>query len=102
MRRIRASQTGIHQFQRPKSATIAGTMRARTTTASTRMPAPSPVARILMSVSGLLYIERKVSIRIKAALVTSRPVRPTPSITAARADPVLSYASRMRAMMNTS
>ena len=46
MRRIRASQNGIHQFQRPKSATIAGTISARTTTASTRMPAPRPVARI--------------------------------------------------------
>ena len=55
-----------------------------------------------MSVCGPLDIDRNVSIRISAALVTSRPVRPTPSITAARADPVLSYASRMRAMMNTS
>src|SRR6266567_4081738 len=50
-RSTRASRVGSHQFARPNSATIAGTSRHRTTTASTRIPAPSPVARIFRSVS---------------------------------------------------
>lgn len=81
-RRRRAAQAGSHQFARPNRATIAGTSRQRTTTASIRMPAPSPVARIFRSVWPEVDIETKPSIRIAAALVTSRPVRPSPVTTA--------------------
>src|SRR5438093_1085550 len=42
-RRGRAAQAGSHQFQRPSRATRAGTSRARSTVASSRMPAPSAV-----------------------------------------------------------
>ena len=49
----RASGTGSHQFARPNRATIAGQRAGSgSTMASTRMPAPSPVARILRSVCG--------------------------------------------------
>jgi hypothetical protein len=51
------------------------------------MPAPSPVARILRSVCPDVDIETKPNIRIAAALVTSRPVRPSPLTTADRASP---------------
>src|SRR5579875_991271 len=84
------SGAGSHQFALPNSATIAGTSRQRTTTASTRMPAPRPVARIFRSVIDEVDMDRNDSIRIAAALVTSRPVRPRPSTTAWRADPVRS------------
>ena len=40
--------------------------------------------------------------RIRAADVTSRPVRPRPVTTACAVEPVVSYSSRMRARMNTS
>jgi hypothetical protein len=101
-RSTRASGPGSHQFARPNSATIAGTSRHRTTTASTRIPAPSPVARIFRSVIEEVDMDTKLSIRIAAALVTSRPVRPSPVTTAERASPVSSYASRIRDRMNTS
>jgi len=52
----------------PDRATMAGTSRQRTTTASTRIPAPSPVARILRSVSGPVDMERKLSIKMAAAV----------------------------------
>ena len=101
-RRKRAAQAGSHQFARPNRATIAGTSRHRTTTASTRMPAPSPVARIFRSVCPEVDIETKPSIKIAAALVTSRPVRPSPFTTADRAEPEASYSSRTLVKMNTS
>ena len=41
-----AGQLGSHQFQRPISEITAGTISARITVASSRMPAPSPVANI--------------------------------------------------------
>ena len=50
--KILASGPGSHQFHRPNSATVAGTRSARTTVASSRMPAPSAVANTLMSVFG--------------------------------------------------
>jgi len=65
-------------------------------------PAPSPVARIFRSVCPDVDIDTKPSIRIAAALVTSRPVRPSPVTTADLALPVASYASRTRVRMNTS
>jgi hypothetical protein len=43
---------GSHQFHRPNWATSAGTSMARTTVASSRIPAPSAVAMTLTSVSG--------------------------------------------------
>ena len=57
------------------SETTAGTINARMIVASIRMPAASPVAAILVSVSGADAIEVKARNRISAAQVTSRPVR---------------------------
>ena len=45
---------------------------------------------------------RAVADKMSAALVTSLPVRPRPSVTAWRVEPVRSYSSRIRARMNTS
>ena len=101
-RRSRAMGAGNHQLARPKSETRAGTSRARTTVASRRMPAPSPVASTLTSVTGAEASEAKARKRMSAALVTRRPVRPTPSITAASVSPRRSYSSRTRVRMKTS
>src|SRR5580704_9071879 len=90
IRSSRASPDGSHQLARPNRATSAGTSSLRTTTASMRMPAPSPVARIFRSVCGPVDMDRKLSIKIAAALVTRRPVRPRPSVTAWRASPLAS------------
>ena len=70
--------------------------------ASSRMPAARPVASTLTSVSGPAAIEVKARNRISAALVTSRPVRPSPTTTELLVSPVRSYSSRMRDRMNTS
>ena len=70
--------------------------------ASSRMPKPSPVASVLRSVPGPDASAANARKRINAALVTSRPVRPMPSITAAFVERAPSYSSRMRDRMNTS
>ena len=70
--------------------------------ASSRMPAPSAVAKTLRSVSGPEASEAKARKRIRAAPVTSRPVRQSPSTTAASVEPVRSYSSRIRVRMKTS
>ena len=67
--------------------------------ASMRMPAPRPVASILMAVEGALDMARNASARISAALLTSRPVRPRPATTASGVEPVAWYSSRMRDRM---
>ena len=69
--------------------------------ASTRLPAPRPVAKILTSVGGVAVIATDDSIGMSAALVTSRPVRPIAVTTASRAEPVASKASRILAGMKT-
>ena len=51
--------------------------------ASSRMPKPRPVASVLRSVPGPDASAANARNKISAALVTSRPVRPTPSMTAA-------------------
>jgi signal transduction histidine kinase len=93
---------GSHQFHRPMIATSAGTSRVRTTTASMKMPTPSPVAIISTTTSGALLSEAKEIARITAAQVTRRPVRASAPTTAPRVDRVRSYSSRIRARMNTS
>ena len=98
----RAGRSGSHQFQRPNSDTAAGTSRALSTIASNRIPAANPVASIFTSVPGLDASDMNARNRISAALVTSRPVRPMPRMTACSVEPVASYSSRMRARMNTS
>ena len=67
------------------------------TVASRMIPAPRPVAIILTCVEGAAAIATKARKRIGAALVTSRPVRPIPRMTASSVEPVRSYSSRMRA-----
>jgi hypothetical protein len=84
------------------SAITAGTISARITVASSRIPAASPVANIFRSVPGPEAIAVKAKNRISAALVTSRPVRPIPCTTAVSVEPVRSNSSRMRERMNTS
>lgn len=66
------------------------------------IPAPSPVAIIRTTVSGVLLMAAKARKRISAAQVTRRPVRPMPRTTAVLVDPVASYSSRIRLRMNTS
>ena len=51
---------------------------------------------------GAVDMDRNDSTRISAAQVTSRPVRPSPSITARLVEPVASYCSRIRDRMKTS
>ncbi len=60
------------------------------------------MAIIFTSVSGPEAIAVNDRNRISAALVTSRPVRPIPRITAMSVEPVRSYSSRIRARMKTS
>ena len=83
----RAGRSGSHQFQRPNSDTTAGTSSARITVASSMIPAASAVANTFTSVSGADDIDTNAKNRISAALVTSRPVRPTPRTTAASVEP---------------
>ena len=101
-RRIRADQRGSHQFQRPISEITAGTISARMIVASMRIPAASADGHHLHVGLRPEAIEMKVRNRISAALVTSRPVRPMPWITAVSVEPVRSYSSRMRERMKTS
>ena len=70
--------------------------------ASIRMPTPSAVPITLMSVPGDDASAANAKNRISAADVTSRPVRPSPVMTAPGVSPVASYSSRIRARMNTS
>jgi len=70
--------------------------------ASSRIPAARPVANTFTSVCGPEAIDTNARNRISAALVTSRPVRPIPRMTAVSVDPVASYSSRIRERMNTS
>jgi hypothetical protein len=64
--------------------------------ASRRMPTPRAVAKTLRVTMGPLAREAKASIRTRAALVTSRPVRPMPSVMAVSVEWVVSWASRKR------
>ncbi len=68
----------------PNSTTSEGTRSARMTVASRRIPMPRPVARILTSVSGADARLINAKNKMRAALVTSRPVRPRPSTRAPR------------------
>ena len=70
--------------------------------ASSRMPAPSAVAMILTSSSGMAAMEANDRNRIRAAQVTRRPTRPRPWTMAVSVEPVASYSSRMRASRKTS
>jgi hypothetical protein len=72
----RAGQLGSHRFQRPRIATAAGASTPRMMVASSRIPPPRAVAKILASVPGLALKRDEGRPRISAALVTSRPVRP--------------------------
>jgi hypothetical protein len=67
-----------------------------------RVPAASPVAITLTRRSGLVVSDRNEIARIKAALVTRRPVRARRLMTAPAVVPLRSYSSRIRARMNTS
>ena len=62
------------QFRCPSAATSAGASRPRTTTASSRMPSASVVARIFTSTDGTVESATNDSNRISAAEVTRRPV----------------------------
>jgi hypothetical protein len=97
-----AGRSGSHQFQRPNSETTAGTSSALITVASSRIPAASPVAKTLTSVSGPEAIDTNARNKISAALVTSLPVRPMPRTTAESVEPVASNSSRILASMKTS
>ena len=55
-----------------------------------------------MSVPGADASAANAKNRISAADVTSRPVRPSPTMTAVAVSPVSSYVSRIRARMKTS
>ena len=85
-----SAQLGIHQFARPSRRISAGTSSARITVASKMIPAASPIANSLISKPGLDESTRNANIRISAALVTSLPVRASPSSIAFSVDPVSS------------
>ena len=102
VRSTRAAQAGSHQFQRPISTMTAGTRSARITVASKMIPAASPIPNCLMSVPGPVESTKNANISTSAALVTSFPVRASPSATASRVFPVSSYVSRMRVNRKTS
>jgi hypothetical protein len=53
-------------------------------------------------VPGALASDANDRNRISAALVTSRPVRPIPTVIASAVEPLRSCSSRIRARMNTS
>ncbi|MEA2303269.1 MAG: hypothetical protein QOH43_549 [Solirubrobacteraceae bacterium] len=82
----RANPSGIHQLQRPNSATSAGTSSVRMTNASSRIPNASPVAMIRTGRSGFVVSEKDETARIIAAEVTSRPLRDS--------DPTTAFAAR--------
>ena len=64
--------------------------------ASKMIPAARPMPNCLMSVPGLVDNTKNANIRTSAALVTSLPVRASPSSIALSVERVSSYASRMR------
>ena len=72
-RAARARATPAATSSSGQQRTTAGTISARITVASSRMPAARPVAIILRSVSGPEAIDVNARNRISAALVTSRP-----------------------------
>jgi hypothetical protein len=81
---------------------IDGTSSARITVASKMIPAARPMPNCLMSVPGLVERTKNANIKTRAALVTSLPVRASPSATDSLVCPVSSYASRIRETMKTS
>ena len=81
---------------------IDGTSSARITVASKMIPAASPIPNCLMSTPGLVESTKNANISTSAALVTSLPVRASPSATAVFVSRVSSYSSRMRVSMKTS
>ena len=101
-RRTTPAHSGIHQFQLPSSFIRDGRSSARMTVASKMIPPARPIASAFTSYPGLDESTRKANMRIRAALVTSLPVRARPSSIALSVEPVSSYASRMREIMNTS
>ena len=78
-RSSRAAQWGNHQLAFPNSETSAGSSSIRTTTASSRTQAASPAAICRTVMSLAVVRDARAKNRIRAALVTSRPVRDTPS-----------------------
>ena len=72
------------------------------TVASKMIPAARPIASGLISYPGLVESTRNANMRTSAALVTSLPVRASPSSIALSVEPVSSYASRIRVSMKTS
>jgi hypothetical protein len=81
---------------------IDGTSSARMTVASKMIPAASPMPNCLMSGPGLVDRTKNANMSTSAALVTSFPVRASPSATAWSVSWCSSYSSRIRVSMNTS
>ena len=99
---MRSSTRGNHQFAGPISTITAGTSRQRTSVASTATATPMPTPNCLTVGSPLMMKAKKTLTMISAADVMTRPVVPTPVITAARLSPFSSQASLMCVIRNTS
>ncbi len=80
----------------PRAATRAGARTPRTMVASMMMPSARAVARILTSTVGTRDRAMKARNRMRAALVTRRPVRATPWTVASSVWWPWSCSSRMR------
>lgn len=99
--RMRSSQRGIHQAERPSRCMTAGISSMRTRKASTSTPnaRPKPSDRIIAVLEKMKPPNTEIMM-IAAAVTTVRPAR-TPCWTATRAEAPWAYASRMPETRNS-
>ena len=98
----RSSHPGSHQLRSPSSSIVAGTSTIRTTVASMKIAAASPMPNILPKTSLPSTKERKTVIITAAPAVMTLADLARPSATASALSPVLSYSSLIRDSRNTS
>ena len=91
--RIRSSQPGNHQVDRPRSVKTAGTTAMRITIASTKIPPARPRPNSLMTISPPRMKEPKTRIMMSAAALIVLPVAARPFRTASLLSPVLTHSS---------
>lgn len=93
--------SGRVQFHRPKRLTRAGN-RGADDEGVDEDPGGEAGGEDLQESEGAVAMDTKGEVRMSAALVTRRPVRPIPSITAVGVSWWVSQLSRMRGSMKTS
>ena len=92
----------MYQALSPSSCIRAGTRIIRTRSASTRIAIPSPTPKALTVRSSLSTKAQKTTPMMIPAATMTLPIAPTPVRTAASADPVRTYSSRIRLTRKTS